>query len=203
VQISKRARVSLNSAWKFSPPQSGAQANEVPQQGWGYMAVPGNWRRWQGMIAKGSGPQWTNFDGKKVAGAWYERSFKVPADWRGRHISRGFHRVSTDATVWINDKPAGKINWPEGELDITNLVTPGQEATIRIFVVATIDQKEVLVLMGDAPGQNWVTQAELKSAGLVGNVTLQSRPMSAHVSDVYSNRVLARSSWAWMSNSQV
>jgi beta-galactosidase/beta-glucuronidase len=40
-------------------------------------------------------------------------------------------------------------------------------------------------MMGDAPGQNWTTKAELLSAGLVGNVTLQSRPPGAHVSDVY------------------
>src|SRR4028118_1180518 len=193
VESSKRARVSLNGAWKFSPAQAvQGQANTAPQKGWGYMAVPGNWRRHQEMIAKGTGPQWASYngttitgDGKTLSGAWYERRFKVPVDWKGRHISLDFQRVSTDATVWINDEPAGKVNWPEGELDITSLVTPGQEATIRTFVVATIDQKEVLVLMGDAPGQNWVTQAELKSAGLVGNVTLQSRPIGAHVSDVY------------------
>src|SRR4028118_1754038 len=183
VQSPKRARVSLNGAWKFSPALTGAQSNQAPQQGWGYMPVPGNWRRTQDMIAKGTGPQWTDFDGKKVAGAWYERTFKVPADWNGRHISLDFQRVSTDATVWINDKPAGKVNWPEGELDITNLVTPGQEATIRTFVVATIDQKEVLVMMGNEPGQNYTVKAELQSGGLVGNITLQSRPMGAHVSD--------------------
>ena len=185
LQSPKRARVNLNGAWKFSPAQSGAQSNQAPPQGWGYMTVPGNWRRTQDLITQGTGPQWTGYDGRQVSGAWYERTFKVPADWKGRHISLDFQRVSTDATVWINDKPAGKINWPEGELDITNMVTPGQEATIRTFVVATIDQKEVLVMMGDAPGQNWTTKAELLSAGIVGNVTLQSRPMGAHVSDVY------------------
>ncbi|HEX8834825.1 MAG TPA: glycoside hydrolase family 2 TIM barrel-domain containing protein, partial [Abditibacteriaceae bacterium] len=184
-QSPRRARVNLNGVWKFSPAQTGAQSNQAPQQGWGYMEVPGNWRRQIGVTSKGTGPQWTGFDGKKLAGAWYERTLKVPADWAGRHISLDFQRISTDATIWINDKPAGKINWPEGEIDITNFVTAGQEATVRTFVVATTDQKEVLVMMGDAPGQNWTTKAELLSAGLVGNVTLQSRPLGAHVSDVY------------------
>jgi hypothetical protein len=129
VQSAKRARVSLNGAWRFSPAQSiTGQANRPPQAGWGSMAVPGNWRRYQEMIAKGSGPQWTDFDGKKLAGAWYERRFKVPADWTGRHISIDFQRISTDATVWVNDKPAGKVNWPEGEVDISDLVKPGRRS---------------------------------------------------------------------------
>jgi hypothetical protein len=56
VQSSKRANVSLNGAWKFSPALTGAQSNQAPQQGWGYMAVPGNWRRHQEMIAQGHRP---------------------------------------------------------------------------------------------------------------------------------------------------
>ncbi|HEX8833143.1 MAG TPA: glycoside hydrolase family 2 TIM barrel-domain containing protein, partial [Abditibacteriaceae bacterium] len=186
VQSSKRARVSLNGAWKFSPPVSvTGQANTAPEKGWGYMAVPGNWRRSQEVIARGTGPQWTQLDLRSLSGAWYERRFKVPADWNGRHISIDFDRISTDATFWVNDKPAGKVNWPEGEIDITNLVKAGEEVTLRAFVVATIEPGKVLVMMGDAPGQNWETQAELKTAGLIGNVTLQSRPRAAYVSDVY------------------
>ncbi len=193
VQSSKRARVNLNGGWKFSPAQSVAgQTNTAPKQGWGYMAVPGNWRRHQEMIAKGTGPQWTSYngttltgDGKTLSGAWYERRFKVPADWNGRHISIDFQRISTDATFWVNDKPAGTVNWPEGELDITNLVKAGEEVTLRAFVVATIEPGEALVMMGDAPGQNWTAKKELQSAGIVGNVTLQSRPRGVYVSDVY------------------
>jgi beta-galactosidase len=77
------------------------------------------------------------------------------------------------------------VNWPEGEIDITNLVKPGEEVTLRAFVVATIDEGEALVMMGDAPGQNWMAKKELQSAGIVGNVTLQSRPRGAYLSDIY------------------
>jgi beta-galactosidase len=186
VQSSKRARVSLNGAWKFSPPVSvTGQANTPPEKGWGYLGVPGNWRRHQEIIARGTGPQWTGLDLRSLAGAWYERRFKVPADWNGRHISIDVDRISTDATFWINDKPAGKVNFPEGEIDITNLVKAGEEVTLRAFVVATIEPGDVLVMMGEAPGQNWTAKRELQTAGLVGNVTLQSRPRGAYVSDVY------------------
>jgi hypothetical protein len=64
-------------------------------------------------------------------------------------------------------------------------VKPGEEVTLRAFVVATVDQGEVMVLMGEAPGQNYTAKAELHSGGIVGNVTLQSRPRGAHVSDVF------------------
>jgi hypothetical protein len=64
VQSSKRARINLNGVWKFSPAQSGGgQANTPPEKGWGYLGVPGNWRRYQEMIAKGTGPQWSSYNG--------------------------------------------------------------------------------------------------------------------------------------------
>ncbi len=185
-QNSKRARISLNGPWKFSPAQSDrGQANVAPEKGWGYIQVPGNWRRNEDMLEAGKGPQWAGFDGSKLSGAWYERTFKIPADWNGSYISIDFERVSTDATFWVNDKPAGQVNWPEGELDITNLVKAGEEVTLRAFVVATIDEGEAIVMMGTAPGQNWTAKKELQSGGIVGNVTLQRRPRGAYVSDVF------------------
>ncbi|HEX8832803.1 MAG TPA: glycoside hydrolase family 2 TIM barrel-domain containing protein [Abditibacteriaceae bacterium] len=182
----RRSRVSLNGAWKFSPALSNStQANAAPQKGWGYIQVPGSWRNTQHMLEGASGPQWAALDINKLSGAWYERRIKIPADWNNSHISIDFKRISTDATFWVNDKPAGKVNWPEGELDITDLVKPGEEVTLRAFVVATIDEGEVMVLMGTAPGQNWTAKKQLHSGGIVGDVTLQRRPRGAHVSDVY------------------
>jgi beta-galactosidase len=186
VQNTKRASMSLNGPWRFSPAQAvRGQANTAPEKGWGYIQVPGDWRRDDHMIEAGKGPQWVGLDRSKLAGAWYERRFKIPADWNGSHISIDFERVSTDATFWVNDKPAGAVNWPEGELDITNLVKAGEEVTLRAFVVATIEPGEVVVMMGTAPGQNWTTTKQLESGGLIGNVTLQRRPMGAFVSDVF------------------
>ena len=185
-QNAKRASMSLNGAWKFSPAQAvRGQTNAAPEKGWGYIQVPGDWRSNEDMLEAGKGPQWAGLDRSKLTGAWYERRFKVPADWNGSHISIDFERVSTDATFWVNDKPAGKVNWPEGELDITSLVKPGEEVTLRAFVVATIEPGEVIVMMGTAPGQNWTTTRQLESGGLVGDVTLQRRPRGAHVSDVF------------------
>jgi hypothetical protein len=61
-QNAKRARVSLNGAWKFSPAQSvRGQANVAPGKGWGYIQVPGSWLRNEDMIEAGKGPQWTGW----------------------------------------------------------------------------------------------------------------------------------------------
>jgi beta-galactosidase len=186
VQSPKRSRVNLNGAWKFSPALSNStEANAAPQKGWGYIQVPGSWRNTRHMLEAASGPQWATLDTDKLAGAWYERRIKIPADWNNSHISIDFQRVSTDATFWVNDKPAGKVNWPEGELDITGLVKPGEEVTLRAFVVATIDEGEAMVLMGTTPGQNWTAKKQLHSGGIVGDVTLQRRPRGAYVSDVF------------------
>ena len=155
MQNARRARMSLNGPWKFSPAQSvRGQANAAPEKGWGYIQVPGSWLHNEDMIEAGKGPQWTGLDRSKLSGAWYERRFKIPANWNNSHISIDFERVSTDATFWVNDKPAGQVNWPEGELDITNLVKAGEEVTLRAFVVATIEEGEAIVMMGTAPGQN-------------------------------------------------
>ncbi len=186
VMSPKRAKINLNGPWKFSPAKNAAgSTNIVPEKGWGYLGVPGNWRRHQEIIGRGTGQQWEGLDLRTLSGAWYERRFTIPADWKGRHISIDFQRVSTDATFWIDGKPAGTVSWPEGELDITDLVTAGKEVILHAFVVATIEEGEALVMMGDAPGQNWTAKKELKSAGIVGDVTLQSRPSGAFVSDVY------------------
>jgi beta-galactosidase len=186
VQSPRRSRVSLNGVWKFSPALSGsAQSNTAPKQGWGYIQVPGSWRDTRHLLEGASGPQWAALNTDTLSGAWYERRIKIPSDWNNSHISIDFQRISTDATFWINDKHAGKVNWPEGELDITGLVKPGEEVTLRAFVVATIEPGEVMVLMGTAPGQNWTAKKQLHSGGIVGHVTLQRRPRGAHVSDVF------------------
>ncbi|HEX8833298.1 MAG TPA: hypothetical protein VF719_03820, partial [Abditibacteriaceae bacterium] len=185
VQSPRRSIMSLNGAWKFSPVLSSTQANSAPQKGWGYIQVPGSWREPKHLLEGAMGPQWASLDINKLAGAWYERRIKIPADWDNSHISIDFQRISTDATFWVNDKPAGKVGWPEGQLDITGLVKPGEEATLRAFVVATIDEGEAIVMMGTTPGQNWTVKKQLHSGGIVGNVTLQRRPLGAYVSDVF------------------
>lgn len=176
----RRADIPLDGLWRFAP----AKGDTAPAEGWGAIRVPGSWMEDRDIVTRGNGPLWEKLNGRQLAAAWYERTVTIPADWAGRAVVLDFHRVSTDATVYVNNKVAGKVSWPEGTVDISDAVTPGKAARIRVFVAAATDQKESLVLMGQAPGQTYTVKTELASGGLIGSVQIQSMPRGAHVASV-------------------
>jgi beta-galactosidase len=178
-----RDRMTLDGPWRFVPVTAG---ESTPTGSWGWAKVPGSWLRNGDLLARGSGPAWDAFgEGRVSPTAWYERKINIPASWKGCAVILDFDRVSTDAVIFINDKEAGTVNWPAGQLDITKLVTPGQPASVKARVVATLDKENIVRLMGNAPGQDFVEKAELKTAGLIGSVTIEARPLAAHVSNVF------------------
>jgi beta-galactosidase len=155
------------------------------------MWVPGTWlvSGWDGggerlgaIQDKGSGAAW-DIPVKELGAAWYERTVEIPKEWAGRAILLDLRRVSTDAEVWVNGKQCGKVNWPYGSVDITKAVTPGESATLRLIVIATPDEGEIVNFMGYVSESK--SNATLRTAGLVGEVFLESRPMGAHISDVF------------------
>lgn len=176
-----RAEMILHGAWRFAP----TVAKDVRAQDWGWITVPASWRDERSLLGRGSGPLWSSFNRNALRGAWYEREIIVPADWKGRAVLLDVARVSTDATVYLDDQRCGEINWPDGIVDLTDAVKPGTTQRLRLQVVATLDKKEVMVLMGDLPGQNSVAKAEVHSAGLIGSVRLLASPKGARIDDVF------------------
>lgn len=180
----ERAKINLNGLWKFQPAAE-SNSKKVVKSEWGSIWVPGNWYgggqvgtiqdRGKGEAWKGSERDWN--------AAWVERTFTVPSSWSGRKILINLHRVSTDAEIWVNDQECGKVSWPYGEVDITKAVRNGAENTLRILVIATPDEGEIINFMGYA--QESKSKARLDSAGLIGEVFIESRPMGATVSDVF------------------
>jgi hypothetical protein len=136
-------------------------------------------------VALGSGPQWDNYDGAKVASAWYERQVPIPVDWRGRAISLRFDRVCTDAIVYVNGVDCGRVPWPWGSVDITHAVTPGKTADIRVLVAAIADSQKVGHFWQNAFMAVTYSAAKLATRGLTGSVYLESRLSEAHVSDAF------------------
>ncbi|HEY9665347.1 MAG TPA: sugar-binding domain-containing protein, partial [Coleofasciculaceae cyanobacterium] len=184
---SKRGQLYLNGTWQFSPANAASQ-QQPPQTGWGSILVPGNWQQEYndfvpGVVKRGTGTAWDNFDASQLAKAWYQRTLKIPPEWQGRSILLDIGRVSTDAVVYVNGTKCAEINWPYGAADITQLVKPGEEATLSVLVVAVADEKEKTVIMG--PNEMYKTEAKLASRGLVGEVRLVSLPKGPHVSDVF------------------
>jgi len=83
---------------------------EAPKAGWGWIAVPGNWRDQRSLLAPAGEPAMPAFDRDAVRSAWYEREIAIPAAWKGRAVLLDLERVSTDATVFLDGKPCGAVN---------------------------------------------------------------------------------------------
>lgn len=186
-----RSRVILNGLWQFAPDATTA-APQADSPEWGLKHVPGAWANdhWRMQLRgsihqEGQGDRWQDVKWKEVASAWYRRDLAIPAAWEGSAILLAFERVSTDATVFINGKEVGQVEWPFGEVDITEAVTPGETANLEVRVVATTDAEEVLRFMATAESQVFKDKAKLNTRGIIGEVFLERRPKGAYVDDVF------------------
>lgn len=194
---STRAMICLNGWWKFTPAPDKA---DTPPSDWGRIRVPGSWaasETWpsgpRAELIPGSTDIWKPFrdtgksddKGRTVEKAYYEREITIPAEWAGRRIVLDLRRVSTDARVFLNEKPVGDVEWPTGEVDLTDALPAGSTGTLRILVAAVREQGLVATYMETAERQITKSAAKLYSRGLIGDVFLVSRPQGAYISDVF------------------
>lgn len=118
-------QVSLNGTWQFNPkpPKKFWKVSEPRGAGWADIEVPGEW------VMQG-------FEVKKDTAAGYMRQFTIPDGWKGRRIKLRCDGVYSDAKVWVNGKEAGGHigGFTPFELDVTDLVRPGQDNTISLAV---------------------------------------------------------------------
>jgi Glycosyl hydrolases family 2/Glycosyl hydrolases family 2, sugar binding domain/Glycosyl hydrolases family 2, TIM barrel domain len=73
---------------------------------------------------------------ESVEMGWLRRTVRIPLDWKGDRVLLHFAAVAGDVRILINGKDAGKrfdIFFPF-DLDITNLVVPGQMVEILVGV---------------------------------------------------------------------
>src|SRR5919199_457287 len=126
----KRGQIYLNGVWQFTPADQASQ-QQRPQEGWGAILVPGDWQHENddsvpGVVKRGTGKGWENFNGSQLAKAWYQRTIKIPQEWQGRSLFLDIRRLSTDAVVYVDGVKCGEIDWPYGAVDITKAVKPGE-----------------------------------------------------------------------------
>jgi hypothetical protein len=69
-------------------------------------------------------------------GAWYRRSFKVPASYQGKYIKLNFEGANYVTDVWINGKWAGKHEggYTPFSFDVTKYLKYGQKNIIAVRV---------------------------------------------------------------------
>ena len=136
--------LSLDGQWQFKlvPRPEAATWAELAAEGWGDIAVPGNW------TMQGYGkPHYTNIvmpfphDPPHVPEqnptGIYRRTFAVPQGWRGRRVVLHFGGCEGALFVYVNGQPVGisKDARTPAEFDVSALVTPG--GTDELVAVVT------------------------------------------------------------------
>jgi beta-galactosidase len=182
----KGSQIYLNGTWQFVPAVGNPQ-NPPVSPSWGSIQVPGDWQEEKsefipGIITRGTGKDWENFNSKQLSKAWYQKNIDIPGDWTNRRIFIDLARVSTDAVIFVNGINCGQIAWPYGTIEITKAAKPGQN-TLSILVVAVSDENDKAVIMG--PTEIYTEKSKLQSRGIIGEVRVLSVPPGPLISDVF------------------
>jgi len=131
-----RDEICLNGRWNFQPgPECTGDWDDVR------IKIPSPWNvngfAWNGF----EGPDHRDFPSypaawNEVREAWMQRTVRVPADWAGDRIFLHFEAVAGKAEVFVNgEKVAENFDlFLPFEADITDVVRPGSEADVRVFV---------------------------------------------------------------------
>jgi beta-glucuronidase len=131
---STRERKNLDGLWRFALDDTGAGR----QQSWFAGPLPG--QRPMAVPASYNDLVIDPAVHDHVGSAWYQRDVWVPAAWAGRRIVLHFESATHRATVWVGGT---QVAFHEGgyipfEADITDHVTPGQQARITVEVDNTL-----------------------------------------------------------------
>lgn len=67
---------------------------------------------------------------------WYRAAFKVPKDFKDRHIWLNLEGINYAAEVWVNGKQIGSVRgaFRRGIFDISTTVKPGKNAALAVLV---------------------------------------------------------------------
>lgn len=121
----KRWRLDLNGKWLFHPAPPASFWTQSDKKDWKSINVPAEW------VMEG-------FEVEKDKAAGYSRTFRVPSAWRDMRVRLRCNAVYSDSRVYINGRMAGKHlgGMTAFELDVTDLVRPGEENRIDLAVIS-------------------------------------------------------------------
>ncbi len=129
VQNAFRNIIDLSGLWKFKIDPHKKGEKEKWFKGFNSkldIAVPGSWNE---QLEEAGLLHYTG-------SAWYSKKFFVPSDAKSKRTLIRIGSADYNSKVWINDKYAGenKLGFLPFEFDITELVSPGEEAEAVILV---------------------------------------------------------------------
>lgn len=183
-ETATRGRVCINGLWRFHP--GGARHKSVPPpgSGWGWLKVPGRWG--YNPSARAYGPDiWDADDDlnpKFSVLGWYEREVTVPAHWRSRRLFVSADNVVRDAEVFVANKAVGRMAWPAGRVDVTDVLEPGSTAKLAMRVSAMPVAADKWRAKTDKERRQ--EAAKLPVRGLAGDVFLEGEPSGPRVDSV-------------------
>lgn len=148
----------LNGTWRFhwaadadQRPTDNFYAVDYDDSKWGSIRVPGMWEL-QGYgdpIYVNTGYAWRgHFENnppevptKDNHVGTYRRTFKVPADWKGKDVLAHFGSATSNISLWVNGKYVGygEDSKLPNEFDITKYLKPGEENTITLQIFRWCD----------------------------------------------------------------
>jgi len=139
------------------------------------MNVPGCWEA-QGEGKPGYSESWDPFWDKNPKGirhlymgaGWYRKTVKVPAAWKGKRVWIKLGGVKSVGWVWVNERQVALVDNYCGteKYEITDLVEPGQDAT----VVICADNRR--------PSRKGLMSAMHKWGGVYRGVELEATPQT-------------------------
>ncbi|MCX5094458.1 DUF4981 domain-containing protein [Streptomyces sp. NBC_00365] len=136
--------LSLDGSWRF---QLLPTPTSTPGLAWSSLQVPGSWTTQD----TDDLPQYTNFTmpwgefpptspAANPTGV-YEREVDVPAEWAGRRIVLQVGAAESVLMVHVDGRPVGvsKDSHLAAEFDLSDVVRPGERASLRLTVVKWSD----------------------------------------------------------------
>ena len=144
--------VSLRGEWEFvarpmdKPLRNGVWGRFYQETNWPgarTLSVPGCWEA-QGVGDPGMGecwvPKWDHnakpIRHKYIGDGWYRKTVPVPAEWKGRRVWLKVGGVKSCGWFWVNNRQVALVENYCGtcKYEITDLVTPGSNATVVVQV---------------------------------------------------------------------
>jgi len=180
-----RERLCINGLWQWQPTHELGQ--RPPEGAWGYFKVPGPWPGIVNFMQKDSQtlyvhPSWKDEKLNEVAAAWYRREIEIPKNWAGRRIVLTADYINSNATVYLDGRPAGTMLFPSGVVDLTALCEPGGKHMLAIELVA-LPLKEVVGVFNDSAAPK-IGKGRVERRGLCGDVYLVGEPKGPRIANV-------------------
>ena len=175
--------VSLRGEWEFSSHGFNLGRNgiwwpaykEKVWPGTRPIQVPACWEA-QGVGVPGMGDSWDQkgdhnakpIRHKHMGSGWYRKTVKIPAAWKGKRVWLKVGGVKSVGWFWVNDRQVALVDNYCGtyKYDVTDLVTPGSNATV------------VALVKNDVPSRKGLFSAMHRWGGIYRDVEFEATPQT-------------------------